>query len=264
MKILMIGDVFGGPGRKFLKQRLPGLIQEHDADYTVVNVENLAGGFGVTRSTCTEVLEAGADVMTSGNHVWDKREGVDYLPTEPRLLRPYNYPAGCPGAGFHLGRTTKGTRIAVLNLQGRVFMPPIDCPFQGADAALQEIGDDADVILVDLHAEATSEKVAMGWYLDGRVAAVVGTHTHIPTADARVLPGGTAYISDLGMTGPYDSVIGVSKKAIIGRFLNAMPTRFETARGDVRLCGVIIDVDPSTGRARSMDPLQVRRDVEAD
>jgi metallophosphoesterase (TIGR00282 family) len=226
----------------------------------VVNVENLAGGNGVTASTCREILDLGVHVMTSGNHIWDKKEVLSYMPDEPRLLRPHNYASDCPGTGVHVGTAADGTRIAVVNLQGRVFMPPGDCPFRAADRALQEIGEAADVILVDLHGEATSEKVAMGWHLDGRVSAVVGTHTHVPTADERVLPGGTAYITDLGMTGPFDSVIGVDKQVILGRFLDGMPARFETARGDLRLCGVVVDVERSTGKANSIERLMVPLD----
>ena len=252
MKILIVGDVIGNAGRKALTRYLDEVRQEHGIDYTIINVENLAGGFGVTRKTLDEVDRLGVDVMSSGNHIWDKKEVFDLLGDEPRLLRPHNYPPGCPGTGVHVGEGPGGVRVAVLNLQGRVFMPPIDCPFRAADRALEEIGDTADVVIVDLHAEATSEKVAMGWHLDGRAAAVVGTHTHIPTADERVLPGGTAYLTDLGMTGPYDSVIGVDKRVIVGRFLNALPARFETAKGDVRLCGAVVEVDPATGKALSI------------
>ena len=253
VKVLMVGDVIGEPGRRALARRLRELIDRHAVDYTVVNVENMAGGFGVTGPTCREVLDLGADVLTSGNHIWDKREVLEVLPGEPRLLRPYNYPPDCPGAGLHFGASRSGARVAVLNLQGRAFLPAIDCPFRAADRALQEIAGRADLILVDMHAEATSEKVAMGWYLDGKVAAVVGTHTHIPTADERVLPGGTAYVTDLGMTGPYDSVIGVEKEIILRRFLTAMPAKFETAKHDPRLCGALITVDPGTGRALAIE-----------
>lgn len=260
MKILMVGDIVGGPGRRFFKEKLPEIVSEYGIDYTVVNVENLAGGFGITAATCAELLELGVHVMTSGNHIWDKKEALTYFPGEPRLLRPYNYADSCPGRGLHIGTAANGARVAVLNLQGRVFMPPGDCPFRAADRALQEIGDAADVILVDLHAEATSEKVAMGWHLDGRASVVVGTHTHVLTADERVLPGGTAYITDLGMTGAFDSVIGVDKSIILAKFLNGMPARFETAKGDPRLCGVVAEVDPSSGRALSIQRLMLARD----
>jgi metallophosphoesterase (TIGR00282 family) len=259
MKILLVGDVIGGAGRRILKQEIRGVMDRYEIDYTVVNVENLAGGFGVTASTCREILEMGTNVMTSGNHIWDKKEVLSYIPDEPRLLRPYNYAPECPGAGLHIGTARDGTRVAVLNLQGRVFMPPGACPFRAADRALEEIGDGADVIVVDLHAEATSEKVAMGWHLDGRVTAVVGTHTHVPTADERVLPGGTAYMTDLGMTGPFDSVIGVDRQVILQRFLDGMPARFETAKGDPRVCGAVVDADPSSGRARSIERIMIPR-----
>jgi len=252
MRILIVGDVVGNAGRKALTAHLDEVRREHAVDYTIINVENLAGGFGVTRKTLGEVDRLGTDVMSSGNHIWDKKEVLDLFADEPRLLRPHNYPPGCPGSGIHIGQAPDGVRVATVNLQGRVFMASIDCPFRAADRALEEIGDKADVVIVDLHAEATSEKVAMGWHLDGRVAAVVGTHTHIPTADGRVLPGGTAYLTDLGMTGPYDSVIGVDKGVIVGRFLNALPARFETAKGDARLCGAVIEVDPATGKAVSI------------
>lgn len=261
MNILMVGDVVGSPGRRILKEQLRAIVEKHSIDYTVVNVENMAGGFGITAPTCTEILALGVDVMTSGNHIYDKREALEYMPAEPRLIRPYNYHADCPGRGLHIGTSPTGVRVAVVNLQGRVFMPPGDCPFRAADAAIEEIGDGADVILVDLHAEATSEKVAMGWHLDGRVSAVVGTHTHVPTADERVLPKGTAYVTDLGMTGPFDSVIGVDKEVILRKFLNGMPARFETARGDVRLCAVVVELDESNGRARSIQRLMVHRET---
>jgi metallophosphoesterase (TIGR00282 family) len=252
MKVLLVGDVIGEPGRKALARHLPEVRERHGVDYLVVNVENLAGGFGVTPATCAEILALGAHVLTSGNHIWDKKEVFEVLPDEPRLLRPHNYPPGCPGSGLHLGEGPGGVRVAVLNLQGRVFMPPIDCPFRVADAALESLRGRADVILVDFHGEATSEKVAMGWHLDGRVAAVVGTHTHVQTADERILPGGTAYLTDLGMTGPYDSVIGVETGVVLGRFLTAMPARFETAKGNPHLCGAVVDVDPGSGRARAI------------
>jgi hypothetical protein len=262
MRILFVGDVVGSPGRKALARHLPALLAERGIDYSVVNVENLAGGFGVTAPTCREVLELGADVLTSGNHIWDKKEVLELIPNEPRLLRPYNYPPGCPGEGVHVGATRDGVRVAVINLQGRVFMPPIDCPFRAADRALEEVAGRADVVLVDMHAEATSEKVAMGWYLDGRVAAVVGTHTHVPTADERVLPGGAAYITDLGMTGPYDSVIGVDRGVIVGRFLNGMPAKFDTATKDARLCGAVVEVDPAAGRAKRIERVMLPLDAE--
>ncbi|PYN94445.1 MAG: TIGR00282 family metallophosphoesterase [Candidatus Rokuibacteriota bacterium] len=248
MKILMVGDVFGEPGRAAVKKLLPKLRQQHAIDLVVVNVENAAAGFGVTPQIAREVLDQGADVMTSGNHIWDKKEIVEYITKENLLLRPANFPAGTPGVG-HVTVKAGPHRVAVVNLMGRVFMSAIDCPFRKADEILNEVTKETRVVLVDMHAEATSESVAMGWYLDGRVSAVVGTHRHVQTADERVLPGGTAYITDLGMTGPIDSVIGVDKDLILQRFLTQMPVRFEAAKGPAALHGVVITVDPETGRA---------------
>jgi 2',3'-cyclic-nucleotide 2'-phosphodiesterase len=235
---------------------LPGLRREHAADLVVANVENAAGGFGVTPAFARAFLDQGVDVMTSGNHIWDKREIVEYIAKENLLLRPANYPAGTPGVGWVTVKAGPH-RVAVLNLMGRVFMNPIDCPFRTADAVLPELRRETSIILVDMHAEATSESVAMGWYLDGRVSAVVGTHRHVQTADERVLPGGTAYITDLGLTGPTDGVIGVDRETIIQRFLTQMPTRFEPAKGPAALHGVVITVDPESGRASAIRRVQV-------
>ncbi len=262
MKILFIGDIFGRPGRNIVRDRLPGLVNDYAVDLIIANGENAAGGFGITGSLAEELFELGIDVITTGNHIWDKREIIDYYqaadgnPYSParRLLRPANYAPDLPGWGVYEG-VKSDVPYAVVNLQGRVFMAANDDPFRVADRLLQEIK--ARVVLVDLHAEATSEKQSMGWYLDGRVTAVVGTHTHIPTADERVLPGGTAYITDVGMTGPYESVIGVQKEQIIARFLSNMPARFEPATGDVRLCAVVVDCDPKTGRATSIERLML-------
>jgi 2',3'-cyclic-nucleotide 2'-phosphodiesterase len=248
MKILMVGDVFGEPGRAAVKKLLPKLRQQHAIDLAVVNVENAASGFGVTPQIAREVLDQGADVMTSGNHIWDRKEIVEFITKENLLLRPANFPAGTPGVG-HVTVKAGPHRVAVVNLMGRVFMTAIDCPFRKADEILSEVTRETRVVLVDMHAEATSESVAMGWYLDGRVSAVVGTHRHVQTADERVLPGGTAYITDLGMTGPIDSVSGVDKDLILQRFLTQMPVRFEPAKGPAALHGVVITVDPETGRA---------------
>jgi metallophosphoesterase (TIGR00282 family) len=256
MNILMVGDVFGEPGRAAVKRLLPGLRQQHHIELVVANVENAAGGFGVTPQQCREFLDVGVDVMTSGNHIWDRKEIVEYIGKENLLLRPANFPAGTPGAGWVTVKAGPH-KVAVLNLMGRVFMTPLDCPFRKADEVLSELRKDSAVILVDMHAEATSESVAMGWYLDGRVSAVVGTHRHVQTADERVLPGGTAYITDLGMTGPVDSVIGVDKALILQRFLTQMPIRFEAARGPAALHGVVIAVDPETGRASEIRRLRV-------
>ncbi|MBI2155657.1 MAG: TIGR00282 family metallophosphoesterase [Candidatus Rokubacteria bacterium] len=256
MNILMVGDVFGEPGRAALARLLPRLRQEHAIDFCVVNVENAAGGFGVTPPMARLFLEQGADVMTSGNHVWDKKEIVEYIAKENLLLRPANFPAGTPGAGSITVKCGPH-KIAVLNLMGRVFMLPIDCPFQKADEVVPELRKDTPIVLVDMHCEATSESQAMGWYLDGRVSAVVGTHRHVQTADERVLPGGTAYITDLGMTGPTEGVIGVDRHLILQKFLSQMPVRFEPAKGPAALHGVVIVVDPDTGRASDIRRLRV-------
>jgi len=256
-RILFIGDIFGQPGRRAVKEALPRLVEEYSPSLILANGENAAAGFGITPPLVEELLGAGIAVLTSGNHIWDKKEILPYLAdhADGRLLRPANYPSGpgqAPGHGLYLGRTRAGIGYAVMNLQGRVFMPSIDCPFRTVDALLAEIPADVKVRILDMHAEATSEKIAMGWYLDGRVTAVLGTHTHVPTADETVLPGGTAYITDLGMTGPYDSVIGLDKESIIQKFRNQLPARFEVAKGDVRLSAVLIEADVETGRASSI------------
>ena len=254
MRILFIGDVFGQPGRHIVKEMLPALLGEYDPDLVLANGENAAGGFGITPPLVEELLDMGIAVLTSGNHIWDKKEIYPYLNehTDGRLLRPANYPHSAPGHGLYLGKTRSGFGYAVLNLQGRVFMSPIDCPFRTAVEQLAKIPAEVKIRIVDMHAEATSEKVSMGWYLDGRVTAVVGTHTHIPTADETILPHGAAYITDLGMTGPFDSVIGIEKQSVIQKFLSQLPARFEVAKGDVRLNAVLIEADPLTGRAASI------------
>jgi 2',3'-cyclic-nucleotide 2'-phosphodiesterase len=257
MNVLMVGDIFGDSGRAALAKLLPRLRQQHAIDVAVVNIENAAGGFGVTPQIARTVLEAGGvDVLTSGNHIWDKKEIIPYIGKENLLLRPANFPSGTPGSGYITVKAGPH-RVAVLNLMGRVFMNPIDCPFRKADEIVAELRRETPVVLVDMHAEATSEVMALGWYLDGRVSAVVGTHRHVQTSDERILPGGTAYITDLGMTGPVDSVIGVDKDIIIQRFLTQMPIRFEPAKGPAALRGVVIAVDPDTGRATSIQRLDV-------
>jgi metallophosphoesterase (TIGR00282 family) len=263
VRILFIGDIFGKPGRTMVRDHVRQLIARHGIDLTIANGENAAGGFGITPALAEELLDLGIEVITTGNHVWDKRELIDYLstglrePTSParRVLRPANYPVGTPGTGLYQGATRAGLPYAVINLQGRVFMTSIDDPFRVADALLAGIT--ARVVVVDMHAEATSEKIATGWYLDGRVTAVIGTHTHVPTADDRVLAKGTAYVTDVGMTGPWDSVIGIQKELIINRFLNGMPARFDAASGDPRLCAVVIDCDEQTGHARSIERVMI-------
>ncbi len=260
MKILFIGDIFGQPGRRIVKELLPALVGEYDPDLVLANAENAAAGFGITPPLVEELLDLGIAVLTSGNHIWDKKEIYAYLNdhVDGRLLRPANYPETVPGRGVYVGKTRSGFDYAVLNLQGRVYMTPIDCPFRKADELLAQIPAGVKLRLVDFHAEATSEKVAMGWYLDGRATALLGTHTHIPTADETILPGGAAYVTDMGMTGPYDSVIGMDKQIVIQKFLNQLPARFEVAKGDVRLHAVLIEADPQTGHALSIQRI-VRR-----
>jgi metallophosphoesterase (TIGR00282 family) len=253
VKILFIGDTVARPGRTMVHDCLKQLQEELEVDLTILNCENAAAGFGVTPTIADEFFNWGVDVLTSGNHIWDKKEIFPYLNTNTRILRPANYPPGNPGRGCISGRTRAGENYGVLNLQGRVFMPVTDDPFRVADAELAKLPKDVKVIFVDMHGEATSEKVAMGWYLDGRVSAVIGTHTHIPTADEMILPGGTAYQTDAGMTGPFQSVIGVMKDEVIHRFLTQIPTKFESASQDVQLNGVLIDVDSATGKARKIE-----------
>jgi metallophosphoesterase (TIGR00282 family) len=251
MNILFIGDIFASPGRRIVADHLQDIIQTNAIDLAIANAENSAGGFGITPTIAEELLALGLDVLTSGNHVWDKRELYDYFARQPRLLRPGNYPEG-PGSGVIVVRARNGVECAVLNLQGRTYMPVTDCPFRKADRILADLSPDIKVKFLDFHAEVTSEKIAMGWYLDGRVSAVVGTHTHVPTADTRVLPGGTAYQTDCGMTGPYASVIGVQTDIIIQRFLTGLPVRMEAARNSPELHAVIVDVDETTGLARAI------------
>lgn len=258
MNILLVGDVVARPGRRVLMASLGQLQAEHDIDFTVVNIENAAGGFGITKKVYDEFSALSIDVMTSGNHIWDKREALEFIKTHDNLLRPHNYPKGTPGAGWVVKQAANGVRVGVMNVMGQAFMhPTLDAPFECVDQIMQHHLADADVVLLDFHAETTSEKVAMGWYLDGRVAVVVGTHTHIPTADERVLPRGTAYITDLGMTGCYDSVIGSDTKAVLGRMVHKIQTRLEPATGKGSLCGVVVEVDTATGLACSIRRVRV-------
>ncbi len=263
MRILFIGDIVGKPGRALVRSGVRRLVAHHQIDLVVANVENAAGGNGITREIGESLRDCGIDVMTSGNHIWDKREALDYIELEPRLIRPANYP-DAPGLGHVTVQTSAGDQVAVVNVMGRVFMAPLDNPFATIDGTLQKVSSEARIILVDFHAEATSEKIAMGWHLDGRVTAVVGTHTHVQAADERVLPEGTAYITDVGMTGPHDSVIGVEKQVILERFRTGLPGRFDTARGDPRLHAVVITADPQTGTASAIQRLSLTpADLEA-
>src|SRR5271165_4819583 len=250
--LLFIGDIFASPGRTLVARHLRDIVAAEKIDLSIANGENAAGGFGITPQLADELFNYGLDVITTGNHAWDKREIYDYLPRQPRLLRPGNYVDDLPGSGMVVVQARNGVECAVLNLQGRVYMPQTDCPFRKADALLEALPPSVTVRLVDFHAELTSEKVAMGWYLDGRVSAVLGTHTHIPTADTRILPNGTAYQTDVGMTGPYHSVIGVDKSIVLQRFLTQLPVRMEAARHGAELHAVIVEVDESTGRATAI------------
>jgi 2',3'-cyclic-nucleotide 2'-phosphodiesterase len=258
LNILFVGDIFGSAGRRIVQEHIGHVREANQVDLTIVNAENAAGGFGLTPQIAEGIFNMGADVLTMGNHVWDKKELLDYFSSAApdsherprRIVRPANFAPGLPGYGLYEGTTQNGVDYAVLQVQGRTFMTPIDDPFRAADTLLKTIK--AKVIVVDFHAEATSEKVAMGWYLDGRVTAVLGTHTHIPTADERVLPGGTAFQTDVGMSGPYDSVIGVEKDLVLRKFLTGMPSRFEAAKGNPKMCAVLIACDPNTGHATAI------------
>jgi metallophosphoesterase (TIGR00282 family) len=255
VKLLFVGDVVGKPGRRTLASSLPELIDRHHVDYVVVNVENAAGGFGITVDVMAELADQPVDCFTTGNHIWDKKEGIPLLSQTERLLRPANYPAENPGCGLHVGETAAGIKVATLNLEGQVFMKNLRSPFVVADELLAGLDPEAKVVLVDFHAEATSEKQALGVYLDGRVSAVLGTHTHVPTADARILPGGTAFITDVGMTGPYESIIGFRSEKVLRRFLLQTPSVFEVAKRDPRLAAVLLDIEETTGKAQKIEPL---------
>ncbi|MBA2354495.1 MAG: TIGR00282 family metallophosphoesterase [Acidobacteria bacterium] len=256
MKILFIGDIFAKVGRDLARRAIPALLRTHDLDLVLANGENAAGGFGLTRETANELFGLGIAAMTSGNHIWDKREVLAFIDEEPRLLRPLNFPAGTPGRGSTIVTTTRGVRVGVVNLMGRVFMNPLDDPFSLGRAEVERLKAHAPVVFVDVHAEATSEKIALGWHLDGLATAVVGTHTHVQTADNQVLPGGTAYLTDVGMTGPHDGVIGVDRGPVIHRFLTGLPSKFDTATGMPRLHAVIVTAD-ETGRATAIERLSL-------
>jgi len=249
MNILLVGDIVGRPGRELVRTGLRALVDHHEIDLVIATAENSAAGFGVTKDIGDTLLEAGVDVMTSGNHIWDKKEVLEYIRAQPRLLRPANYPSGVPGRGSYVAQTRDGRAVGVINAMGRVFMQPLDDPFAVVPREIEAIRHRTRVIIVDFHAEVTSEKTAMAWHLDGRVTAVIGTHTHVQTADERILPNGTAYLTDVGMTGPHDSIIGMEVGPSLARFLSGMPSKFEPATGNPRLHGVIIEADDRTGRA---------------
>lgn len=261
MKLLFLGDIVGRLGRDLVRRHVRALASRHQADLVIANGENAAGGAGITRENTYEILAAGVDVITTGNHVWDKRETLEFIGNEPRLLRPANYPEGTPGAGSVVVPASNGTRVGVINVMGRVFLHPIDDPFRVAEREIARVRQDgAHVIFVDIHAETTSEKIALAYYLDGMVSAVVGTHTHVQTADERILAGGTACLTDVGMTGPHNGVIGIDKDAIIARFISGLPARFETASGDPRLHGVVITIDDETTHATAIERLSLTED----
>ncbi len=258
MKVLFIGDIIGEPGRKIVRQNLKGLAEAHRPDVVIANGENAAGGFGITPEIADELFFMGIDVLTSGNHVWDKKEIEPYLAKQDRLIRPANYPEGTIGYGSVVISTERAGKAAVLNLEGRVFMSNLDDPFRIAEREIEKLREETRVVIVDFHAEATSEKMALAWYLDGKASAVIGTHTHVQTADERVLPGGTAFLSDAGMTGPTDSVIGVKKEDAIARFLTQRPHKFEIPKGPVHLDAVVIDIDEKSGKAKSIERIKIR------
>ncbi|MET7243477.1 TIGR00282 family metallophosphoesterase [Methylobacterium sp. EM32] len=265
MRLLFLGDVVGRPGRLAVSERLPALRERWRLDCVVINGENAAGGFGITESICDELINAGADAVTLGNHSFDQREALVFIARQPRLVRPANYPPGTPGRGATVVETRSGARILVVNVMGRIFLDPLDDPFAAAERELSAcpLRDAADAVIVDVHAEATSEKEAFGWFLDGRASLVVGTHTHVPTADHRILPGGTAYMSDVGMCGDYDSVLGMQKDEPVRRFLQKTPgSRLEAATGEGTLCGLAVETDDSTGLARRVSPVRLGPHLE--
>lgn len=257
MKLLMIGDIVGRPGRTIVREKLPILKRESGIDFVIANAENAAGGNGITEKIKQELIISGIDFLTMGNHIWDNKDVFNFIEEEQRIIRPANYPVQTPGKGYQLVELENGIVIGILNIAGRVFMNPLDCPFRTADAVLDKMKALTNIIIVDFHAEASSEKVAMGWYLDGRVSLIAGTHTHIQTADERILPNGTAYITDIGMTGPRDSILGIEKELVIKKFLTQLPVRFEVAKGPVQLNGVVVEIDTSSGKAKSIKRVNI-------
>jgi metallophosphoesterase (TIGR00282 family) len=257
VKILFIGDIIGKPGRQVVARELHRLVDRYLVDLVIANGENAAGGFGITMETAKELYGCGIHLLTSGNHIWDKKDALDFIEREERLVRPANYPEGTPGKGSRVVTTPGGVKVAVLNLEGRVFMNNLECPFRTADREIALLRQETPIIFVDFHAEATSEKSTLGWYLDGRVSAVIGTHTHVQTADERLLPGGTAYLSDAGMTGGFDSVIGMRKDEAITKFLTQRPIKFEAAKNNLRLNGVVVEIDVDTGRALHIERVAI-------
>ena len=260
VKILFIGDIIGKAGRQAISRQLHRLVDRHLVDLVIANGENAAGGFGLTEEIAADLFKAGIDVITSGNHIWDKKDALDYIRRANRVVRPANYPEGTPGVGSVVIKTAGGIKVAVLNLEGRVFMNNLECPFRTAERELAVLKQETPIVFIDFHAEATSEKVSLGWYMDGKATAVIGTHTHVQTADERILPSGTAYITDAGMTGAFDSVIGIRKEEAIAKFLTQLPTKFEVAKGNLRLNGVLVDVDETSGKALEITRINVACD----
>ncbi|HEX8948809.1 MAG TPA: TIGR00282 family metallophosphoesterase [Dissulfurispiraceae bacterium] len=257
MKVLFIGDIVGKIGRQAVKALLPNLVSRYKTDVVIANGENAAGGFGITEKTAAELFELGVHIITTGNHVWDKKEAVSYIAKEHRILRPINYPPGVPGTGSIVHTLPGQGKIAVVNVSGRVFMNTLDCPFRSAKAEVERLSETTKTIFIDLHAEATSEKIAFGYYMDGSVSAIAGTHTHVQTADEKILPGGTAYITDVGMTGPQVSVIGIEKEEIVERFLSQMPRKYDVAGGTAILSAVVIEIEEKSGKAAAIQRLQL-------
>jgi len=260
MNILFIGDIVGKTGRQTVGALLPGLIQKYGLDFVIANGENAAGGFGITEKTAVELFDYGVHVITTGNHIWDKKDALPYITKENRVLRPINYPSGVPGTGSIVLALPGKEKVAVVNVSGRVFMNILDCPFRASLREVERLSAITNIIIIDMHAEATSEKTAFGYFMDGKISAVVGTHTHVQTADEKILPAGTAYVTDVGMTGPEISVIGVEKEQIIDKFLNHMPRKFDIATGKGMLCAVVLEIDPSSGKATAIKRVQIHND----
>ncbi|MDK2877555.1 MAG: 2,3-cyclic-nucleotide 2-phosphodiesterase [Thermoanaerobacteraceae bacterium] len=258
MILMMIGDIVGRPGRTILREKLPLLRKEYEVDFVIANGENAAGGNGITQKIAQELFISGIDFLTMGNHIWDNKDVFNFIEEEARMVRPANYPSGTPGKGYQVIKIESGISIGIINISGRTFMNALDCPFRTADAIIDKIKNSTSIVIVDFHAEATSEKIAMGWYLDGRATLVAGTHTHVQTADERILPNGTAYITDLGMTGPMNSILGIEKETVIKKFISQLPVRFEVAKGPSQINGIIVEIDEQTGKAQKIQRMDIK------
>lgn len=258
MILMMIGDIVGRPGRTILREKLPLLRKEYEVDFVIANGENAAGGNGITQKIAQELFISGIDFLTMGNHIWDNKDVFNFIEEEARMVRPANYPSGTPGRGYQVIKIESGISIGIINISGRTFMNALDCPFRTVDAIIDKIKNSTSIVIVDFHAEATSEKIAMGWYLDGRATLVAGTHTHVQTADERILPNGTAYITDLGMTGPMNSILGIEKETVIKKFISQLPVRFEVAKGPSQINGIIVEIDEQTGKAQKIQRMDIK------